>query len=194
MRKRIFLTCMAAIGFVICFSQDRHRPGQKRIMVKTNVLNLFARRPIVSVEKAFTSSFSTEVSFVQGEFNNILFTDHYDYHGILVRLKKYISPLTSGQVNPYLGMYIGNLIRNLESEGRTDNSGFFSYPGKHLKANSIRLGGTLGVAFFSKSNIVIDGQASLGFGKYFKYYSRDPNHYYSGYLDTQIWLSVGYCF
>lgn len=195
MRNYILLNIIT-LTFVTtsAFSQETSRPLTKRIIVKTNVLSLLAQRPTISMEKAFNKTFSAEISFVQGQFNNFLFTDHYSYNGFLVRAKKHFRNLDLGAISPYAGVYVGNLIRNIQTSGHTDNSGFFSYPSRNFSANSIRGGGSLGLSYFTKRKFVFDGQTSLGYGRYFKPYLPDPNTNSIGYLDAQVWLSIGYCF
>jgi hypothetical protein len=46
----------------------------------------------------------------------------------------------------------------------------------------------------TKNRIIVDGQASLGYGRYLKINKSDPNTYSNGYLDMQLWLSIGHCF
>ena len=177
------------------FSQQTSRPLTKRVIVKTNLLSLVAQRPTVTVEKVFSSSFSAEVSFVQGQFNNFLFTDHYDYNGFLVRAKKYFTNLDFGSVNPYAAVYVGNLKRNIQTTGgQNGGSGWIGYPSRAFSANSVRGGGSLGLSYISKSKIIVDGLMSLGYGTYTKVYKLDVNRSSGGYLDAQVWLSIGYCF
>ena len=190
----IILTSLSAIAQVQGQETTSVRPLEKRLIVKTNVLSLIAQRPTVSVEKLFPNRLSAELCFVQGQFNNILFTDHYDYGGFLLRLKKFTDDFKFGQVNPFLGTYIGNLKRNIQTEGRTDNSGWFGYPSRYFTANSIRAGGTFGLTYFAKSKFVIEGLGSLGYGRYLNLDKSDPNTNGNGYLDMQVWLSVGYSF
>ena len=183
----VFITTSAS-------AQELSRPLTKRVMVKTNVLSLLAKRPTISIEKAFSQTFSTEVSFVQGQFNHILFTDHYDYHGFLIRAKKHLIDLDYGIISPYVALYAGNLKRHIQTTGQVDNTGFWGYPDRDFSANSIRGGGSLGFAYVAKSKFVLDGQGSLGYGRYLSIDKSDPDTYFSGYLDVQLWLSIGYCF
>jgi hypothetical protein len=190
----LFITIVITFITVPAYPQKTTRTLEKRIIVKSNILNLLAHRPTVSIEKAFSKSFSTEVSFVQGEFNNFLLTDHYDYKGFLLRAKKHFVNIRLGQVSPYTGIYIGNLKRNIQSEGYVDNTGFVSYPDRDFSANSIRGGGSLGLSYFTKSYFIFDTQSSLGYGRYLNIDKNDPNTYNMGYLDIQLWFSIGYCF
>jgi len=195
----LFITLFFLTGFN-CFGQISERistfarPLEKRLIVKSNILSLVARRPTFSVEKLLPNRFSAELCFVQGQFNNILFTDHYDYSGFLLRIKKYSDDFRIGKINPFLGTYIGNLTRNIQTEGRTDNSGWVGYPSRDFSASSIRAGATGGLTYFSKSRFVIEGLGSLGYGRYLNLDKSDPNTYRNGYPDLQVWLSFGYSF
>lgn len=186
---------LIALTFTICgFSQEARKPLAKTIILKTNLLSLVAQKPTVIIEKVFSKRFSAEVSFVQGQVNNFLFTDHYDYNGFLIAAKKYFTDLEFGRLSPYAALYFGNLKRNIQTKGQVDNSGFFGYPSRDFSANSIRGGGSLGLSYISKSKIIIDTHASLGYGAYTKIHKPDLNRNSIGYLDGQVWLSVGYCF
>ena len=192
-----FPSLLLALTFLIgtsAHSQETERGLTKRVMIKTNVLSLFARKPTISVEKAFSRTFAAEVSFVQGVFNDFMFTDQYNYNGFLLRAKKYIIDLEFGSISPYANVYVGTLRRNIQTKGQTGNNGWFSYPSKDFSANSVRGGGGLGLCYLTKSKFVIDGQINLGYGKYTKIYKPDPNSQSNGYLDAQVWLSFGYCF
>lgn len=186
---------LIAIFFLAATAFSQNKPLDKRIILKTNILSLIAKRPTISIEKAFSKTFSTEISFVQGEFNNFLFTDHYDYNGFLIRFKKYLEPTEYSTINAYFAGYMGNLKRNIQTEGQSiGSSGFFGYPSRDFSSNSLRFGGSFGLLYVTKSRIVIDGQASLGYGRYLNIDKADPSTYSRGFLDTQIWLSIGYSF
>ncbi len=114
------------------------------------MLSLLAQKPTISAEKFFGETVSIELSFVQGEFNNLLFTDHYDYCGALARAKKYFNRPDFGMVASYGAIYAGILRRNIHTVGRTDNSGWFSYPSRDFSANSLRGGGSFGVTWIIK--------------------------------------------
>ncbi len=163
---------------------------KNNLYLKTNLLSLVAQRPTITLEKSVTNKFSVEVSYVQGSFNNFLFTNEYNYNGILIKGKIYFEPIASGKVIGYGGVYLGNLKRKIESEGYVDNTGWINLPYKNLTANSIRGGGSLGVVCFSRSRFLLDVCSSLGYGKYTKILegsSKGKN----GYLDAQLWFSIG---
>ncbi len=191
--KKILVLIPVILITLTVYSQNR--PLEKRILLKTNILSLIAQRPTISIEKAFSKTFSTEISFVQGEFNNFLFTDHYDYNGFLIRIKKYLETIEYSTINTYVAGYMGNLKRNIQTEGQSIGSaGYFGYPSRDFSSNTIRFGGSFGLLYVTKSRIVIDGQASLGYGRYLNIDKTDPSTYSNGFLDTQIWLSIGYSF
>lgn len=182
------------LSFLLFASFAHAQPTQlsKNVFVKTNLLNLIAKSPAITVEKLFTKTFSAELSFVQGRFDHFLFTDHYRYNGFLLRAKKYLSVPEYNQATPFAGIYIGNLKRDIQTPSFVDNTGWISYPSRDFSAHSIRGGATAGLTFVSRKRIVVESLVSLGLGRYVAYYKADKNS--KGYLDTQLWLSVGYCF
>lgn len=189
---RYILLLLLFFSVTYGFAQKREIPLAKRVIVKTNLLNLMMKRPALTIEKPFSETFSVEFSFVQGEVDDFLLTDHYDYNGFLVRAKKYFSKLDYGRISSYAALYVGNLRRNIHTIGRTDNTGFFSYPSRDISANSIRSGLSIGSMYIGRKGLVIDSQLSLGYGSYIYPYKADNES--KGYLDCQVWLSVGYCF
>ena len=183
---KYFFFILIFLHTISAFSQTNFEPLNKKIIVKTNVMNLLAKRPALTVEKVFSKRFSAEFSFVQGAVDDFLLTDHYEYMGILFRAKKYITDLDYGRLSPYAGLYIGNLKRSLQTDGTIFSIDY----SRDFLANSIRTGGTLGWTYISNKKLVLDALVSLGYGKYIKYYKdRDSN----GYVDCQFWLSIGYC-
>jgi hypothetical protein len=191
--KRLYLTVLTVFMATAAYAQEA-RPLTKTFIVKTNLLSLLAQQPTVSVEKVFRKNVSVEGSFVQGKFNHFLLTDHYDYNGFLVRVKKYFGHPGFGQICPYAAVYSGSLQRNIQTKGQTFIPFLFAYRSRNFSANSIRAGGTFGISWFTKNRIIIDYQNSLGYGRYLHLDKNDPDTYAKGYPDIQLWLSVGYCF
>lgn len=176
------------------FSQSQKIKEPETLIVKTNLLNLVGKGPSISFEKFLSKSFSLELTYMKGEFNDFLLTDHYDYKGFLLRGKKYFDVVKRGEITPYLGAYTGILHRNINTIGHTDNSGLFGYPSRDFSANSIRGGFSVGGLWLLKNHFVTDLQTSLGYGRYINIDRTDPDTYSNGYLDVQVWVSVGYYF
>ena len=191
--KRLYLIAPIVFMAAAAYAQEA-RPLTKTFIVKTNLLSLLAQQPTVSVEKVFRKNFSVEGSFVQGQFNHFLLTDHYDYNGFLVRVKKYFCHPGFGKMCPYAAVYAGSLQRNIQTKGQTISNGYLGYPSRNFSANSARVGGSFGISWFTKNRIIIDYQNSLGYGRYLHLDTNDPDTYAKGYPDVQLWLSVGYCF
>lgn len=195
---KAFLTLTFTV-FYSCFSynaisQETIRPLNQTVVLKTNVLNLIARGPSVSIEKFFPDRFSAELSFVSGRFDNILVADYYDYNGFLLRGKKYFTDVDFGKISPFGGIYAGNLKRNIQRDQYVNSSGYFGWPGRDFSANSIRAGASFGLTYITKSRVLIEGLGSLGYGVYTTVYKQDIERRPTRYLDTQTWLSLGYCF
>lgn len=194
--KKLILTFFCLMPFLL-YGQETTTSYANRWIIKTNVLSLFAQRPTIILERTFGSSFSLEGAYTQGKFNNILFTDNYEYNGFLIRAKKYFVNYDYEMMLPYAGIYAGNLHRLIQTTGQTlDNSaiGFFSYPSRKFSGHSIRSGTSLGLSYFTKSRITLDGQTSVGYGRYLNLDLSDPNTYSKGHPDFQVWLAIGYCF
>jgi hypothetical protein len=173
------------------FCQNKKSKKPETLIVKTNLLNLAAKGPSISFEKFLSKSFSFVLAYMKGQFNDFLLTDHYDYNGLLLRGKKYFHEINKGDITPYIGAYTGVLHRNIHTVGQ---SGLFGYPDRDFSANSIRSGFSMGGLWLLKNNFVIDLQSSLGYGRYINIDKNDPDTYSNGYLDIQIWTSVGYYF
>ena len=189
-RRIIFIVIFFLATPVFCQSQKTKEP--ETLMIKTNLLNLVGKGPSISFEKFLNKSFSLELTYMKGEFNDFLLTDHYDYNGFLLRGKKYFDVVKKKEITPYLGAYTGLLHRNINTIGH--NSGFFSYPSRDFSANSIRGGFSVGGLWLLKNNFLTDLQTSLGYGRYLNIDRTDPDTYSNGYLDVQVWVSVGYYF
>lgn len=165
------------------------------VIVKTNVLNLVMKRPTLSIEKTFSEKYGLELSYTSGEIKNIGNLDYYHYEGFLVRAKKYIKPIRKKEANAFYGAYFGNLDRKIITHGSVDRTGFFSWGrNRDFDANSLRYGGTFGVSFIPKKHFLIEGLTGLGYGDYYNVKSNLWNKPSGGYLDFQLWFSVGYTF
>ncbi len=120
--KKLALTFCCYVPLLL-YGQETPRSFENRWLVKTNVLSLLAKRPTVTIERTVGSSFSLEGSYSQGKFNNLLFTDHYEYKGFLLRAKKYFVDFDYEVMLPYAGIYTGNLHRSIRTKGQSlDNS------------------------------------------------------------------------
>ncbi|UKT65675.1 DUF3575 domain-containing protein [Pedobacter mucosus] len=168
---------------------------QDDIIVKSNLLNLIAKRPSFSLEKNFSQQYGLELSYTFGEYKNLPFRDYYQYNGFLLRAKKYFKPIETKQINPFYGIYIGNLNKTVVSHGTVDNTGFVSIgSNNNFNANSIRYGGTLGLLYVPKRHFVLEALTGAGYGNYFNVDNKLNTEPPKGYFDIHFWLSVGYRF
>lgn len=185
--KKVIISLLFGISALTSLSQER-----VGILVKTNVLNALAKRPAISVEKTFKDKYGLELSYTNGELN--LGRD-YKFNGFLLRAKIYTTPIKTNTLIPFYGLYIGNLNKQIVSKGFVDATGFFSYGStKNFEANSIRTGANAGFLFIPKKHFILEGTTALGYGKYFNAKNYISNPVPKGYLDFQLWLSVGYYF
>lgn len=185
--KKIALTMLLGIFTLVAKSQDRIG-----LLVKTNVLNALAKRPALSVEKTFADKYGLELSYTTGELN---WGRDYKFNGFLLRAKIYSDQIETNALIPFYGLYVGNLNKQIISNATVDNTGFFSIGrNRNFEANSFRSGINIGFLFIPKKRFILEGTTALGYGKYFnvKNYISDPMP--KGYLDFQLWLSVGYYF
>ena len=98
------------------YAQEETLLPKRSIWIKTNLLNLLAQRPTLTIEKPLSSHWSIGLSYVNGQFTRILLTDHYRYDGFTLDTKYYFNRLNYDSFSPYVSMYVGNLNRRLHSE------------------------------------------------------------------------------
>ncbi|WP_114783206.1 DUF3575 domain-containing protein [Botryobacter ruber] len=193
--KALVISFFCLMPFFL-YGQEISEPFGSKWIVKTNVLNLVAKRPTISIEKNFTKSFSLEGSFVHGHFNYIPFVGYYEYNGYLLKAKKYHMELDYGILIPYSGIYAGSLHRTIETAGEVWGGpvSVIGWRARKFQGHSIRGGGSFGLTYFTKSQINFDGQISLGYGRYLNLDLSDPNTYSKDHPDVQFGASIGYCF
>jgi len=191
-RLILFITLLLLCTNIV-FAQQAST-NHDRLIVKSNLLNLLAKRPAISIEKAFNKTSSAEISFVWGQFDRVLLADRYEYSGALLRVKKHFNEIKTSRLNPYIGIYAGSLYRDIKRDSYVDNTGFFGYRGKDFAANSIRTGFSGGLSYITSNHFIIEAQNSYGYGRYFNIKRSDNDANAKGYLDVQVWFSVGYCF
>ena len=133
MRK---LTHLLFLIFVITSVRSQEKIG---FVVKTNLLNLVARRPSFTIEKTFKNRYGLELSYTTGELN---WGKDYEYDGFLVRAKWYVRNIDVDEITPFLGIYAGNLNKTiLSNNAYVHPTGFLSFGNdRNFKANSIRSG------------------------------------------------------
>ncbi|WP_231424310.1 MULTISPECIES: DUF3575 domain-containing protein [Pedobacter] len=163
------------------------------ISVKTNLLNLVAKRPSFSIEKTFAQKYGLEVSYSSGELN---WGREYKYDGFLLRGKMYANKIESKEVTPFFGIYAGNLNKTIISNNAyVHPTGFLSFGNnRNFKANSIRSGINLGFLYLPSKRFLLETTTGIGYGKYFNMKTFEGRDAPKGYLDFQLWLSVGYRF
>jgi len=190
MMKIKTLLCIFILGVHCCFAQnDTH------LLIKTNVINLVAKRPTTAVEKIFSNLYGLELAYSAGELKNLGHLDYKRYDGFLLRAKKYIQPIKKKEANAFYGAYFGNLNKRIISHSTIDNTGFFSWgSNRDFKANSIRYGGTFGVSFIPGKHFLLEGLSGMGYGDYYHVQNNLQNKLPGGYFDFQLWLSIGYSF
>jgi len=163
------------------------------IAVKTNLLNLVAQRPSFSIEKTFKQRYGLEFSYSTGELN---IGREYEYSGFLLRGKKYVYEIKQREITPFFGVYAGNLNKAIVSNNAyVHPTGFLSFGNnRNFKANSFRSGVNLGFVYIPAKRFLLETTTGLGYGKYFNVETFQATNAPKGYLDFQLWLSVGYRF
>lgn len=178
------------------YGQEQVSSLRKSVLIKTNLLNLLAHRPTITIEKPLSSHWSLGLSYVTGEFNYVLFTDHYRYDGFILDTRYYIIPLQIRAFSPYVSTYVGNLNRVIRTESRSgDLLERLLVNRRDFYGKSVRFGASIGGQYLFTNRIAIDGHIGLGYGKYYQQFDKtDPSTMSDGYIDGNIWLSIGYCF
>lgn len=197
MRKITLLIVLMMGTRMIGYAQEENLVPRRSIMIKTNLLNLLALRPTLTIEKPLSSHWSVGLSYVNGQFNRVLLTDHYQYDGFTIDTRYYFNELKYDSFSPYISMYVGNLNRRLRSDAKTLNEpvGLFGVGARDFYGQSVRTGVNIGGQYLFTNRISLDGHVGLGYGKYYKQFDRaDPTARSDGYIDANLWLSIGYCF
>jgi len=163
---------------------------QSGFLLKTNLLNLVAKRPTISIEKTFAKKYGLELSYTSGELN---IGHYYKYDGFLLRAKKYTREIKTRDAIPFYGAYIGNLNRKIVRDGYYE-SWLFNQKEKNFEASSVRVGGNFGVLFIPGKRFALEGSTGIGYGKYISTTNYTQYAIPKGYFDFQLWLSVGYYF
>lgn len=163
------------------------------IYVKTNLLNLVAKRPSFSIEKTITQNYGLELSYTSGELN---WGRDYEYNGFLLRGKMYLYEIKQHEITPFFGIYAGNLNKKIISNNAyVHPTGYLSFGNnRNFKANSIRSGINLGFLYIPTKRFLLETTTGLGYGKYFNVETYQGKDAPKGYLDFQLWLSIGYSF
>jgi len=181
----IFISCVYS-GFA------QNEPG---LMIKTNILNLIAKRPAIAIEQTFSDFYGLELAYTSGEIKNLGYRDYFHYEGFLLRAKKYIRPIKKREANAFYGVYFGNLDKTVVSHRSVDETGIFSWGrNRDFSAGSLRYGGTFGVSFIPGKHFLLEGLTGLGYGDYYHVHNNLKNRLPGGYFDFQLWLSIGYSF
>ncbi|QIL41721.1 DUF3575 domain-containing protein [Pedobacter sp. HDW13] len=186
MKKVILMMIFGTFTLVV---KSQERIG---LLIKTNALNVLAKRPAISVEKTFDDKYGLELSYTSGELN---WGRNYKFNGFVLRAKIYADKIEANTLIPFYGLYVGNLEKRIFSSASVDNTGFVSIGrNRNFEANSFRSGINIGFLFIPQKRFILEGTTALGYGKYFnvKNYISKPAP--KGYLDFQLWLSAGYYF
>lgn len=195
--RKLAIVLLLVMGTQLAgFAQYKEFVPKRSIWIKTNLLNLLAQRPTLTIEKPLTSHWSVGLSYVNGQFNRILLTDHYRYDGFILDTRYHLNRLDYNAFSPYVSMYVGNLNRRLYSEGITlDRIGYIGFGARDFSGQSVRMGANIGGQYLFTNRISLDGHIGVGYGKYYKQFDKaDSLTKSDGYLDANLWLSIGYCF
>jgi len=188
--NKVIIFAIIFISFILVQPASAQEPIG--IILKTNLLNLVAKGPSFSIEKTFVQKYGLEFSYSAGELN---WGRDYNYKGYLLRGKMYAYKIKSREVTPFFGVYVGTLNKTIISNAEVHPTGFFSIGrNRNFETNSLRSGLNLGLSYQPFKRLVLEATTGIGYGKYFNmknYLSQPPP---KGYLDFQLWLSVGYNF
>jgi hypothetical protein len=178
------------ISFLIIQTASSQEPVG--INVKSNLSNLLAKKPSFSIEKTFRQRYGLELSYSSGELN---WGRDYKFSGFLLRGKMYAYKIKSKEITPFWGLYAGNLDKTIISNAEVDNTGFISIGrNRNFEANSVRSGVNVGFIYLPFKRLILETTTGLGYGKYFNIKNNLHQAAPKGYLDFQLWLSVGYTF
>lgn len=99
--RKLVVVALLMMGIQLAgYAQDEALISKRSIWIKTNLLNLLAYRPTLTIEKPLSSRWSLGLSYVNGQFTRILLTDHYRYDGFTLDTRYYFNRLNYDSFSP----------------------------------------------------------------------------------------------
>jgi hypothetical protein len=151
---------------------------QKHFSINTNLANLAAKGPSLSLEYKFTDKWSIQAYASKGDIN---FWNNYSYQTLILDVKRHLDKQL------YTSSYI-RLIEKSVYRPYVFNSVISLDNGRDFKGMGLSIGQTIGYEIFRKKTYNLDLFAGAGYGGFIKQ-AGDRNKI--GFLDLRIGILTG---
>ena len=169
------------ITIILLYSISNSYAQEKKFSINTNLANLAAKGPSVSLEYQLSNKWSIQGYLSKGEINVL---NNYNYKTAIIDFKRKLDSQ----------LYTSTYIRYIEKEiyrPSFGNNVFTLDPGRDFKGKGISAGQILGYKYFPNKVYNLDLFAGIGYGGFIEQ-SGDKNK--SGFLDLRIGILTGFKF
>lgn len=158
--------------------------------LRTNVLNLAARGPSVTLGKIISQHNEVLLTYSSGSFQPFLREDYYRY--ATVHVQYHWKTQNSSQWELYYGGYLRYIHKRILSEGyEAGPYGIFSKAPRDFKGNGLSTGLSSGAVWSFHPRWFIDFNTLLGAGKYLSQVDYAGRDNMLVFADVRIAVQVG---
>ncbi len=166
------LVIMLFVASSMLYAQER------KFSINTNVLNLVARGPSLSLNYDMSTFWSIQLYGSAGSFNGI----GYSYKTGIIDFKYHLSE------NMYVGPYLRYIEKTIYRPGFVDRTGFFSTPGRDFQGKGLSPGANFGFNIINEKRFNLESFIGIGYGKFI---SQRGDKAGSGFMDARIGVLTG---
>ncbi len=159
--------------------------------IRTNILNLVAKGPSVTVGKNVTDHSEVLLTYSLGNFTPFFSVDSYKYSTVHLEYRR--DDLDKGKWKLYYGGYLRYIHKRILSEGYYAGPlGIFSKAPRNFTGNGVSLGLTSGIEYSIDKKLFVYFNTLLGAGKYLSQVDYSGHDKISMFFDTRIALQIGF--
>ena len=177
MRRCILLVLLGLSH--IALSQD------KRFSLSTNVLNLAAEGPSLSLSYQYSPKLAFQVYVSSGNFDRYLSSGEYQFKTAVLDTKFFV-----GQ-QFYAGPYFRYIDKRVKREGFVDHTGFIGQSERDFHGHGMSAGVLLGWKVYGSRALDIETFAGTGYGKFLWQKDYSGQNKKTGFIDGRVGLLVG---
>lgn len=169
------------ITIILFLSVCNSYAQDKKFSINTNLANLAAKGPSLSLEYQLSNKWSIQGYISKGEINIL---NNYNYRTAIIDFKRNLD----GRL--YTSTYMRYIEKEIYRPSIGNNVLIFD-PGRDFKGNGVSAGQMLGYKYFPNKVYNIDVFAGIGYGGFIEQ-SGERNK--SGFLDLRIGILTGFNF